>query len=276
MTIFTLERQKPTADGRLDLPHAVSRQRRPSISRQTAHGRLRPTIAGVNVIIMYEMKNYQREYDEYHEGCDHGAHTHERCNFDAYGRNDGDRRWRYPRSLNVFYGNGSYGDEPIVERRKNFIEFNSISCTIPRVDEYDCNIADCVSCVLGVEDRRSMEKELSPILEDLSISLSLNPSSLCYEVSLEELKSLLDSYTFQVSLVGDMYVIAFEGNVFLLVPSMTNCIASHFSLEDPSMSSSVIFYPSCYGFGNLYDTSLVELNIVGFVLEFDKNSLQHV
>ncbi|KAI5675902.1 hypothetical protein M9H77_06852 [Catharanthus roseus] len=60
---------------------------------------------------------------------------------------------------------------------KYFIEFNSISCAIPRVDEYDFYIATCVSCVLGVEDRRSMEKELGPILKDLSISLSLNPSS---------------------------------------------------------------------------------------------------
>ncbi|KAI5673463.1 hypothetical protein M9H77_13827 [Catharanthus roseus] len=106
--------------------------------------------------------------------------------------------------------------------RRYFIEFNSISCAIPRVHDYDFYISNCVSCVLGVEDRRGMEKELGHILEDLSISLSLNPSSLCYEVSLEELKSLLESYTFQM-----------------------------------------ITFP-------------VELNIVGFVLEFDGNSLQHV
>ncbi|KAI5653312.1 hypothetical protein M9H77_30499 [Catharanthus roseus] len=74
----------------------------------------------------------------------------------------------------------------------------------------------------GVEDRSSMKKELGLILEHLSISLSLNHSSLCYEVSLEELKCLLDSYTFQVNLIGDMCIIAFEGNLFLLVPSMTN------------------------------------------------------
>ncbi|KAI5681498.1 hypothetical protein M9H77_02726 [Catharanthus roseus] len=51
--------------------------------------------------------------------------------------------------------------------RRYFIEFNSISCEIPRVDEYDSDIANCVSCVLRVDDRRSMEKELGPILEDL-------------------------------------------------------------------------------------------------------------
>ncbi|KAI5681499.1 hypothetical protein M9H77_02727 [Catharanthus roseus] len=48
-----------------------------------------------------------------------------------------------------------------------------------------------------------------------------------------------------------MYIIAFEGNLFLLVPSMTNCLSSHFSLEDPLMSSSVMFDPSCYGFALL-------------------------
>ncbi|KAI5676257.1 hypothetical protein M9H77_07207 [Catharanthus roseus] len=128
----------------------------------------------------------------------------------------------------------------------------------------------------GVEDRRSMEKELGSILEHLSIGLSLNPSSLYYEISLEELKSLLDSYTFQVSLIGDMFIISFEGNIFLLMPSMTNFLSSHFSLGAPLMSSSVMFDPSCYGFGNLDDTSLVGLNIVGFVFEFDSNSLQLV
>ncbi|KAI5682139.1 hypothetical protein M9H77_03367 [Catharanthus roseus] len=81
--------------------------------------------------------------------------------------------------------------------KRYFIDFNSISCAITRVDDNDFNIANCVSCVLGVEDRRSMEKELGPILEDLSIRISLNTSSLCYEISSKELKSLLDSYIFQ-------------------------------------------------------------------------------
>ncbi|KAI5667707.1 hypothetical protein M9H77_17560 [Catharanthus roseus] len=148
--------------------------------------------------------------------------------------------------MNAFYRNGSYGNEPIVERRtlenqarikrkrlgynslkiisffpsnsylcfgiyfkeiklfsvvfiehgdlftfhnplgaylerRYFVEFDSISCAIPRVDDYDFNIVNCVNCVLGLEDRRSMEEELGPILEESSISLSPNPSSLCYE-----------------------------------------------------------------------------------------------
>ncbi|KAI5653492.1 hypothetical protein M9H77_30679 [Catharanthus roseus] len=266
------------------------------------HGHGRSGRAGVNVIIMCGMMNYQREYDEYHEGYDHGADTHEGYHFVAYGRNAGDGRWKCLRSINAFYGNRSYGDETMVERklidsgdiielrdhvtflnslatyleRRYFIEFNFISCAIPRVDEYHFSIANYVSCMLRVEDRRNMEKDLGPILEYLSISLSLNPSSLYYEVSLEELKSLLDSYTFQVSLIGDMYIIAFKENLFLLVPSMKNCLSSHFSLEDPLMSSNIVFDPSCYGFGSLDDNSLVELNVVSFMLEFDRNSLQHV
>ncbi|KAI5682375.1 hypothetical protein M9H77_03603 [Catharanthus roseus] len=83
--------------------------------------------------------------------------------------------------------------------RRYFIEFNSISCAIPRVDEYDFNIANCVTYVLGVDNRRSMEKELGPILEDLSISLSLNPSSLCIartKPSYHDLKLLHDNFLF--------------------------------------------------------------------------------
>ncbi|KAI5652907.1 hypothetical protein M9H77_30094 [Catharanthus roseus] len=38
------------------------------------------------------------------------------------------------------------------------------------------------------------------------------------------------------------------------------------------MSSSVVFDPSCYGFGNLYDTSLVELNIIDIAFEFEECS----
>ncbi|KAI5682429.1 hypothetical protein M9H77_03657 [Catharanthus roseus] len=95
-------------------------------------------------------------------------------------------------------------------------------------------------------------------------------------VSLEELKSLLDSYNFSSEfLIGDMCIIAFEGNLFLLMPSMTNCLSSHLSLEDLLMSSSVVLNSSCYGFGNLDDTFLVELNIVGFAFEFDRKSLQY-
>ncbi|KAI5672463.1 hypothetical protein M9H77_12827 [Catharanthus roseus] len=127
------------------------------------------------------MKSYRREYDEYHEGYDHGAHTHEGYNLSAYEHRD---HFTFPNSLGTYL------------ERRYFIEFNSISFAILKVVDYDSNIANCVSCVLGLEDGRSMEKDLGLILEHLSITLSLNPYSLCYEVSLEESKSLLDSYTF--------------------------------------------------------------------------------
>ncbi|KAI5681690.1 hypothetical protein M9H77_02918 [Catharanthus roseus] len=46
-----------------------------------------------------------------------------------------------------------------------------------RVDEYHFNITKYASCVLGVEDKgRNIDRELGAILEELPISLSLNPS----------------------------------------------------------------------------------------------------
>ncbi|KAI5681190.1 hypothetical protein M9H77_02417 [Catharanthus roseus] len=46
-----------------------------------------------------------------------------------------------------------------------------------------------------VEDkRRSMEKKLGIILEDVPTSLSINPSLTCYEVSFVKLKLFLESY----------------------------------------------------------------------------------
>ncbi|KAI5671398.1 hypothetical protein M9H77_11762 [Catharanthus roseus] len=156
--------------------------------------------------------------------------------------------------------------------RRYFIEFNSLSCASPRVDENDFIVANCVSCVLGVEDRRSMGKDHGPILENLSMSLSLNPPSLCYEVSLEELKSLSDSYNFQVNLIGDMCIISFKVNLFLLGASMTNFLSSHFFLEDLLMSTNVVLDPSCYGFAHLCDpvkttfrNSILELNLKNLV-----------
>ncbi|KAI5674212.1 hypothetical protein M9H77_14576 [Catharanthus roseus] len=89
-------------------------------------------------------------------------------------------------------------------------------------DDYDLNIANGVSCALGVEDRRSMETELCPILDDLSINISLNPSSLCYEICVLFL--------------------------FLLMPSMSKCLPSHVSLENPVTSGSVKFDPPYCGF----------------------------
>ncbi|KAI5675825.1 hypothetical protein M9H77_06775 [Catharanthus roseus] len=89
--------------------------------------------------------------------------------------------------------------------KKHFIEFNSLSCVIPRVDEYYDNVANYASCVLGIEDEgRGEEKELGNYLEDLPISPFLNPSLSFYEVSFEELKKkifkLLNFLNYSLSL----------------------------------------------------------------------------
>ncbi|KAI5681737.1 hypothetical protein M9H77_02965 [Catharanthus roseus] len=160
---------------------------------------------GVNVIIMYRMKSYQREYEEYYEGYDHSAHTHDGSlvlmNFGEPSKNQKGRLGYKSIKIISFFPSNSYLCFEIyfkeiklfsllfIKRgnhftflnsigtyleRRYFIKFNYISCAIPRVDDYDFNIANCVSCVLGVVDTRSMKKKLGPILEDLSISLSLN------------------------------------------------------------------------------------------------------
>ncbi|KAI5676614.1 hypothetical protein M9H77_07564 [Catharanthus roseus] len=106
---------------------------------------------------MYEMMNYQRDYDEYHEGYDHGAHTHEGYNFGAYGRNDDNGRWRYRRSMNAFHGNGSYGDEPVVERRwYSLVELNIVGFAL----EFDRNSLQHVFTIISMRGRRhTMEFE---------------------------------------------------------------------------------------------------------------------
>ncbi|KAI5668567.1 hypothetical protein M9H77_18420 [Catharanthus roseus] len=67
-----------------------------------------------------------------------------------------------------------------LHEKKYLIKFNSSSCDISlpisRVDDYNFNVAEVDSFVLGVEDKGEvMEKELSITHEDISISFSLNP-----------------------------------------------------------------------------------------------------
>ncbi|KAI5668779.1 hypothetical protein M9H77_18632 [Catharanthus roseus] len=50
--------------------------------------------------------------------------------------------------------------------KKHFIEFNSLSCVIPRIHEYYDNSANYVSYMLGIKDKgRNMEKELGNFLK---------------------------------------------------------------------------------------------------------------
>ncbi|KAI5667011.1 hypothetical protein M9H77_16864 [Catharanthus roseus] len=97
-------------------------------------------------------------------------------------------------SLKHRFGAGNHEEQIQYQPKKHFIELNSISCAIPRVDGGHLNNANYVSYVLGIEDKgRNMEKELGAILKDLPISLSLYPSLICYEVSLVGLELFLES-----------------------------------------------------------------------------------
>ncbi|KAI5668987.1 hypothetical protein M9H77_18840 [Catharanthus roseus] len=73
---------------------------------------------GVNPLVsVVRDQNYQREYVKYYEGSNHGAYTHERYDFGAYGRND----YNDPlMSSGVLvdpscYGSGAFNDASLVE-----------------------------------------------------------------------------------------------------------------------------------------------------------------
>ncbi|KAI5663847.1 hypothetical protein M9H77_23170 [Catharanthus roseus] len=137
--------------------------------------------------------------------------------------------------------------------KKQFIEFNSISCAVPRVDEYHFDIANFASCVLGVKDRgRNMEKELGTILEDLSISLSLNPS-------------LCESYLSRVSIIGDTYAISFGCGFFLVVPSTSKCVSSYYPLKNQLVINDISGEPSCFDCELVHDESFFDAKVVGFL-----------
>ncbi|KAI5663856.1 hypothetical protein M9H77_23179 [Catharanthus roseus] len=84
--------------------------------------------------------------------------------------------------------------------KRYFIDFNSISCTIPRVDENDLNVANHVSCVLGVEDRRSMENELGLIFDTTKIDRNTDDRS---RKNTEEMLSV--NITDEHDVVGNSY-----------------------------------------------------------------------
>ncbi|KAI5656725.1 hypothetical protein M9H77_25518 [Catharanthus roseus] len=129
-------------------------------------------------------------------------------------------------------------------------------------DYYEHSPYDCYE--RNRRQRRNMEKELGAILEELSISLSLNPSLMCYEVS----RGIIIVFrVLSVSIYGDLCTISFGGGLFLVVPYVSKYLSSHVSLEEQLMNSGVKFDPSCYGFGMLDNASFVDPNIVGFGLE---------
>ncbi|KAI5667173.1 hypothetical protein M9H77_17026 [Catharanthus roseus] len=91
-----------------------------------------------------------------------------------------------------FYSLNSLGT--IIEK-KHFIEFNSNSCAILRVEECHLNIANYVSYVVRIEDKgRNMEKELGNFLKDLPISdISIvDPNIVGFELKIALLDVLHD------------------------------------------------------------------------------------
>ncbi|KAI5682173.1 hypothetical protein M9H77_03401 [Catharanthus roseus] len=146
--------------------------------------------------------------------------------------------------------------------KKQFIEFNSISCTIPRVYEYYFNITNYAFCVLGIEEKgRNIEKYLS-----------LNPFLMWHEVSFVELELFLDSRLYHVRIIRDTCAISFGGGLFLVVPSTSKCVSSY----DPLKKQLVINYfngvPSCFDCELVHDDSFYNAN-VGGLLEFNCASI---
>ncbi|KAI5676313.1 hypothetical protein M9H77_07263 [Catharanthus roseus] len=81
-----------------------------------------------------------------------------------------------------FYFPNSLGN---LIQKKQFIEFNSNSCAIPRVYKCHFNISNYVSYVLGIEDKgRNMEKELGNFLKDLPINNAsfVEPNIVCLKL----------------------------------------------------------------------------------------------
>ncbi|KAI5658054.1 hypothetical protein M9H77_26847 [Catharanthus roseus] len=112
------------------------------------------------------------------------------------------------------------------------------------VDKCHFSIANYVSYVLGIEDKgRNMEKELGAILEELPISLSLNPSLMCYKVSFMQLKLFLESY-------------------------LSYCVSSYDLLKNQLVNNVVSGEPSCFGCELVHDDSSFYAKVCGF-LEFN-------
>ncbi|KAI5671406.1 hypothetical protein M9H77_11770 [Catharanthus roseus] len=141
-------------------------------------------------------------------------------------------------------------EEALKEERSDFMS------AIPRVDEYHNNIANYASYVLGFEDKgRIMEKELGTILEDLQISLSLNPYFMWHEFSFVELELFLESYISHVSIIGDACAISFGGKV---VPSTSKYVSPYDPLKNQLVINDISGEPSCFDCKLVYDDSFLD------------------
>ncbi|KAI5649746.1 hypothetical protein M9H77_35751 [Catharanthus roseus] len=148
-----------------------------------------------------------RSYDHNSYGCYEGDRLRSRNYYN-------DRSYeRAPRNEVRNGGNNVKIDERVHKRRGDVERYHD------SYDHYENSYG-------RVEDKgRSMEKELGTILDDLSISLYLNPFIICHEVSFVELKLFLGSCLSHVSILGDICAISFGGGLFLLMSSMSKCLS---------------------------------------------------
>ncbi|KAI5683010.1 hypothetical protein M9H77_04238 [Catharanthus roseus] len=123
--------------------------------------------------------------------------------------------------------------------------FSSISCAIPRVDEYYFNISDYASHMLGDEEKgRNMEKELGTILEELPISLSLNPSLSFYEASFEELKISLEYSCTLTLMFGRNHTTEFKEKEKIFGKELSLCHED--SSISPFLNPSILSHKGAY------------------------------
>ncbi|KAI5668326.1 hypothetical protein M9H77_18179 [Catharanthus roseus] len=119
---------------------------------------------------------------------------------------------------------------------------------------------------VGIEyNGKIIEKELGAILEELPINLSLQPSLMCYEISLVEIELFSESYFSHVSVYGNLCAISY-GGLFLFVPYASIYLSSHAFIEDSLLHSGSMLDPSYHDFRVLNNSS-IESIVVGFELD---------
>ncbi|KAI5682212.1 hypothetical protein M9H77_03440 [Catharanthus roseus] len=153
--------------------------------------------------------------------------------------------------------------------KKYFLEFNSsfcnISLKIPRVHDYNFNVDNEASFMLGIEDQgKSSEKKLCIIHRDITVSFSLNPSLCVMKFFLGELEMLLVAYTSHVSIFEKLCAISLDGNLFLLVPCTLKRLTPCVSLENQLVPNVFKYLSSNTSSVNHLLPSKVKLGLLSF------------
>ncbi|KAI5681815.1 hypothetical protein M9H77_03043 [Catharanthus roseus] len=116
---------------------------------------------------------------------------------------------------------------------------------------------------------RNIEKELGNFLKDLPISLSLNPSFMCYTVSLVEIELFLESYLSHVRIIGNVCVITFGGGLFLVVSSTSKYVSSCDPLKNQLVNNDVSGEPSCFDYEFVHDDSFFDAKVELLLKDFE-------